>query len=141
MPTYEASTSITANAEVVWRVLSEVSRWPEWLPTVSTVEPLDGKVLSIGSRFVVYQPKLRPATWVVTELAERRFVWVARSPGLVMVAAHTVTQRSSATSEVILRFSFNGLLGGIIGRVFRSVTQNYLAQEASALKQRVEGTP
>ena len=141
MPTYDASTSITANAEVVWRVLSEVSRWPEWLPTVSTVEPLDGKVLSIGSRFVVHQPKLRPATWVVTELAERHFVWVARSPGLVMVAEHTVTQHSSATSRVILRFSFNGLLGGIIGRVFRSVTQNYLAQEASALKQRVEGTP
>jgi hypothetical protein len=58
-----------------------------------------------------------------------------------MVAEHTVTQYSSATSNVILRFSFAGMLGGIIGRVFRSVTESYLAQEASALKRRVEGTP
>jgi len=139
MPTYEASTSINAGPDLVWRVLSDVARWPEWLPTVSKVEPLDGERLSIGSRFVVHQPRLRPATWVVTELAETgRFVWVARSLGLVMLAEHSVAQQSPITSTVTLRFSFNGLLGGIMGRMFRSLTESYLAREAASLKQRVE---
>jgi len=141
MPTYEAFTSINAAPDSVWRALSDVSKWPEWLPTVSKVEPLDGERLSIGSRFVVHQPKLRPATWVVTELAETRFVWVARSPGLVMLAEHSVAPQSSTTSKVTLRYSFNGLLGGILGRMFRSLTESYLAREAAALKQRVEATP
>jgi len=139
MLTYESSTSIEAPVEAVWRVLSDVSQWPQWLPTVSRVEPLDGKSLALGSRFVVHQPRLRPATWTVSEVDEpRRFVWVARSPGLRMVAEHSVTQGASATSRVVLSFSFGGMLGGMIGRSFSNITRSYLAQEAASLKQRVE---
>ena len=141
MLTYTSSTSIDAPAEAIWLVLSDVVRWPKWLPTVSQVEPLDGNSLRLGARFVVHQPKLRPATWTVTEIAEPgRFVWVARSPGLHMVADHTVTQDSPVASRVVLRFSFGGLLGGIIGRMFGSVTQSYLAQEGASLKERVESS-
>lgn len=68
MPTYEASISIAAPRESVWRVLSAVAAWPEWLPTVTSVQALDGDPLKLGSRYTVRQPKLRPATWVVTEL-------------------------------------------------------------------------
>jgi hypothetical protein len=90
----------------------------------------------------VHQPGLRPATWTVSEIDEpRRFVWVARSPGIQMVAEHGVTQDSPATSRVVLRFSFGGLMGGIIGRIFRNVAESYLAQEAASLKQRVESAP
>jgi uncharacterized membrane protein len=141
MITYESSTSIDAPAEAVWRVLSDVVQWPKWLPTVSRVEPLNGTSLRLGSRFVVHQPGLRPATWTVSEIDEpRRFAWVARSPGIRMVAEHDVTQDSSAISRVVLRFSFGGLLGGIVGRIFRNVTESYLAQEATSLKQRVESS-
>ena len=139
MPSYEASISIAAPGEAVWRVLADVAAWPEWLPTVESVQPLDGKPLSAGFKYVVRQPKLRPATWVVTELAPpRRFVWQARSPGLSMVAEHTVTESPAGASNVQLRFSFSGLLGPLIGRLFRSVTERYLAQEAAALKRKVE---
>jgi uncharacterized membrane protein len=141
MLTYESSTSIDAPVEAVWRVLSDVSQWPHWLPTVSRVEPLNGEALRPGARFVVHQPKLRPATWTVSEMDEpRRFVWVARSPGLQMVAEHAITQDSPATSRVVLRFSFGGLLGGIIGRSFKPIAQSYLVQEAASLKQRVEAS-
>lgn len=139
MPSYEASISIGASSEAVWRVLANVAAWPEWLPTVENVQPLDGNPLSVGFRYVVRQPKLRPATWTVTELAPpRRFVWQARSPGLSMVAEHTVTESLPGASDVQLRFSFSGLLGPLIGRLFRSVTERYLAQEAAALKRKVE---
>ncbi|MGA8261536.1 MAG: SRPBCC family protein [Arenicellales bacterium] len=141
MLTYETSVSISAPQEMVWRVLSDVAAWPDWLPTVDKVEPLDGRVLQLGSRFLVQQPRLRPATWTVTELEQpRRFVWLARSPGLKMLADHTVDEESPGFSRVVLRFSFAGPLGGLLGRAFRSVTESYIMQEAASLKQKVEAS-
>ena len=140
MPSYDASISIAASGESVWRVLADVAAWPEWLPTVDSVQPLDGNPLSVGFRYIVRQPKLRPVTWIVTELERpRRFVWQARSPGLLMVAEHTIEERSPGRSSVNLRFSFTGVLGTLIGWLFRSVTQQYLAREAESLKLKVEG--
>lgn len=139
MLTYESSVVIAAETSAVWDVLSDVASWPQWLPTVTKVSPLDSTSLAPGSRFVVHQPKLRPATWKVTQMeVPHRFVWEARSPGLHMVAEHAVTARAPGSSGVILRFSFGGPLGGLIGRLFRSITERYLAQEAAALKGRVE---
>ena len=139
MPTYESSIVIAAEADAIWLVLSDVANWPHWLPTVTKVEPLDGTSMVLGSRFVVYQPKLRPATWRVTQIeAPRLFIWEARSPGLHMVAEHSVAPQPSGSAAVLLRFSFGGLLGGILGTLFRSITERYLRQEAAALKQRVE---
>lgn len=141
MRSFEASTSIAAPREAVWRVLSDVAAWPEWLPTVDGVQPLDGTRLAIGSRFLVRQPKLRPATWVVTVLEPpRRFVWRARSPGLEMVAEHIVDESAPGTSSVVLRYSFAGLLGGPIGRIYRSITERYLSLEAASLQRTVEGS-
>jgi len=139
MRSYESSASIEAPRESVWRVLADVAAWPEWLPTVSKVEALDGRELRMGARFIVHQPKLRPATWIVSQLDELQgFTWVARSPGLEMMAEHSLSPRASTGTVVVLRFSFGGLLGGLVGRVYGRVTQSYLEQEAAALKRRAE---
>jgi len=139
MQSFEASISVAAPRESVWLVLADVVAWPEWLPTVASVEPHDGNALKVGFRYTVRQPKLRPATWIVTHLeAPHRFVWQARSPGLLMTAEHTV-QQSSGASQVTLRFSFQGLLGAAVSWLFGSVTQRYLSQETASLKLKVEG--
>jgi len=139
MPAYDASISIAAPCQSVWRVLAAVVAWPTWLPTVSSVQPLDGEPLRIGARYTVRQPKVRPATWVVTELnPPRAFAWQARSPGLLMTAVHTI-EEAPGGSRVTLRFAFAGPLGGPIGWLFRSTTERYLAQEVASLKLMVEG--
>lgn len=141
VPTFESSIVIAAEAGAVGSVLSDVANWPNWLPTVTKVESLDGAAVAPGARFVVYQPRLRPATWKVTRLeAPREFVWEARSPGLHMLAEHAVTPQPPDASAVLLRFSFGGLLGGLMGRLFGSTVRDYLAREAAALKTRVEQT-
>jgi uncharacterized protein YndB with AHSA1/START domain len=140
MPTYEASISIAAPRESVWRVLADVAAWPQWLPTVTSVQALDGDPLKLGSRYTVHQPKLRPATWVVTELKPpHSFVWRARTPGLLMIATHAIEKDPTSGSRVTLRFEFVGLLGAPLGWLFRSITERYLAQEAASLKLTVEG--
>lgn len=140
MPSYSASVSIAAPSESVWHVLAAVVAWPQWLPTVTSVQALDGDPLAVGSRYVVRQPRLRPTTWFVTERQPpRRFVWQARSPGLLMVAEHSIEESSHGNCRVTLRYSFSGLLGPLVGRLSRSITERYLAQEMASLKLKAEG--
>jgi uncharacterized membrane protein len=139
MLVYESQIVINAGAHRVWQVLSDVARWPQWLPTVTRVVPLDGEAIVVGARYRVEQPKLKPAVWTVTEVEEpRRFVWMAHLPGIRMLAEHTIVEQAPEVSEVVLRFSFGGLLGGMVGRMLRSIVTQYLAQEAIALKHVVE---
>lgn len=141
MPTYETSISIAAPREAVWNALSDVAAWPGWLPTVTRVEPLDGSSLLAGRRYRVSQPKLQPVTWVVTELVPpHHFTWRGRSPGLTLLAEHIVDEDAPGSVRVVLRFSFAGPLGGVIGALYGSLTQRYVATEAAALKQKVEGS-
>jgi len=141
MTSFDASISIHAPEEAVWRLLSDVAAWPAWLPTVTHVEPLDSVALVPGARFAVRQPRLRPAVWVVTQVGPGHFEWVSRSPGLRMVAQHTVLAQASGGSRLELRFSFAGLLGGLAGRLFGPLTRRYVAAEAAALKRASEAAP
>ena len=139
MKTYETSISIAASREATWRVLSDVAAWPQWLPTVASVESLDGSALAVGRRYRVTQPKLQPVTWVVTALEpSHRFSWQARSPGLQMVADHIVDEDPAGALRVSLRFSFAGPLGPLVGALYRSITERYIATEAAKLKLEVE---
>jgi hypothetical protein len=56
-----------------------------------------------------------------------------------MIATHTIEEAPSGRSHVVLRFSFDGVLGAPIGWLFRSTTEQYLAQEVASLKLTVEG--
>jgi uncharacterized membrane protein len=58
-----------------------------------------------------------------------------------MVAEHAIEESSPGTSQVTLRYSFAGLLGAPVAMLFRSVAEQYLAQEAESLKRKVEGSP
>ena len=139
MPSYTASVSIAAPHESVWPVLATVSSWPGWVPTVISIESLDSSSLSIGARYKIVQPKLRPATWFVTSVEPPRcFTWESRSPGLLVVADHILEEVSPEQCNVVLRVSFSGFLGALVGRLLRSITKRYLAQEAAALKLKVE---
>jgi len=140
MPSYEARITIAAPSADVWRVLSDVVAWPQWLQTVVSVRALDAEPLAEGNRYEIRQPHLRRAIWVVTSLAPlRRFVWRSRSPGFSMIADHVIDARPSYQTHVTVRFSFSGWLGTPVGLMYRSLTQIYLAQETAALKRTVEG--
>jgi hypothetical protein len=139
MTTYATAISIDAGQEAVWRVLSAVTEWPAWLPTVSRVEPLDGAPLALGARYRVVQPKLRPGIWNVTVLdAPRRYAWEARWPGLQATGDHVVERTAPERSRVTLSIAFSGLMGTLVGRLSREITLRYLDQEAASLKAKVE---
>lgn len=139
MTHFSVSVEIQAPPERVWAVMTDIDRWPEWTPTVTSLQRLDRGPLAVGSRARIRQPKLRPAVWQVTELAEgQSFTWITRSPGVQVTARHWVEIYESG-SRATLSLEFSGLVGPLVARLTRSLNERYLATEAKGLKERSEG--
>lgn len=139
MSTFTATWQTTAPTSLVWTRVADVMAWPEWLPTVTRVEAASSRVLAVGSSFRVHQPKLRPATWTVSQLSPgRNFVWESSTPGLRMWANHTVEPSGHGGTLITLEFRFSGLLAPVAALLVGRLTQRYLATEAESLKARAE---
>ena len=136
---FHIEVDIQAPPEVVWAVMRDVEKWPEWTPTVTQIRLLDRGPLLVGSRAVVHQPKLLPARWRVTELdaAGRRFTWISRAPGIQVIAVHGVAPWGKG-SRAMLSLRFTGLLSGIFARLLHDLNNRYLKLEAEGLKRRSE---
>jgi hypothetical protein len=140
MPQYSTSISINASQEAVWKVLSDVTHWHEWTPTVTKVETLDQAELKLNHRYKVYQPKLEPVVWTITVLeAPSVFIWEARLPGMTMIAEHELRTVNPNQTDLSLKFSFRGFLGEIMGRLTRKTAEEYMRTEAESLRKRAEG--
>lgn len=139
MPTFSTSRQIAAPSAIVWTRIAAVVNWPEWLPTVSRVEPATAMELAVGARFKVVQPKLRPAVWTVTALNPgHSFIWVSSNPGLRLWANHMVVQAPDAVSFIKLEFRFSGILAPLVALLAGGITKRYLEIEAESLKQHAE---
>lgn len=135
----EAGIDVKGPADQVWRVLAEVEARPTWTPTMSRVRGREGPALRLGASFTIRQPRLLPATWVVTALDPRgHFQWTSRAPGLRVKADHVVQAKDPASCQVRLRVGFSGLLAPLAGPLARSLTESYLEQECASLKAVVE---
>ncbi len=134
---FETTRHLDAPPEPVWEVLSDVARWPEWTPTIDSVERLDDGPLRVGSRAVVRQPRLPKATWEVTELVPgRSFTWESTGPGLRTIGRHRVNP-DGAGSSVTLGIEQTGPMGAVAALVWRRLTQRYIELEAESLDTRV----
>ena len=138
----EQSTRIDIEAPVdrVWEVLRDVERWPEWTSTVTSVRRLDDGPLAVGSRARIEQPRIPPTEYVVTELEpSRSFTWVATGPGVRTTARHLLQALDTGGTRVTLAVEQAGLVGAVMGRFYRRLTDRYLATEAEGIKARSEG--
>jgi uncharacterized membrane protein len=131
---------IAAPADRVWAVMSDVERWHEWTPSITSVTLLRKRALAVGSRALVRQPKFPPALWRVTEVVPgRSFTWVSVAPGLRVIGRHAVELTVNGT-RAVLTLELQGMVGGLWGRLTRGITERYIASEAAGLKARSEDT-
>jgi carbon monoxide dehydrogenase subunit G len=139
---FSITTEIDATPDVVFAVMTDIERWPEWTPTVTRVERLGnaGAPLALGDRLRIVQPKVPPAEWTVTALEPGRgFRIFSRSPGATVEADHWAEPVDGGRrSRVTLSVTFAGFLGRIIGRLMRGLNERYIGQEAAGLKRRSE---
>lgn len=135
---YESTVVIDAPPSRVWEVFSDVARWPEWTPTVDTLDLLDPGPLHVGSRARIRQPRLPVAVWRVTELVDgRRFTWVSGGPGLRTAGVHEVEAAPGGTRARLV-IEQTGPLAPLVNLLAGKLTRRYLDQEGQGLKARSE---
>ena len=132
---------VAASPDRVWDVLVDVERWPEWTDSVSSVRLLGPGPLAVGSRVEISQPRIPTGTYTVTALVPgSAFTWEQRQPGSTVTARHVCAPLPDGGTRVELSVGMSGLVGGVVGRLYRRITERYLALEAAGLKARAEGT-
>lgn len=140
MREFTKSIEIASPAERIWAVMSDVERWHEWTPSITSVVLTDKPPLRLGSHAVIKQPKFPAAKWRVTELVPGRgFVWISTGPGIVVSGSHQIAANATGGScTVTLRLQFTGLLGGLFGGLTAGINQRYLTMEIEGLRNRCE---
>lgn len=137
MPYVERGIRIDAPPHVVWSVMADVVRWPEWTASIRSVEPLDGAELAAGRRYRIDARGAPPATWRVNQLDEGRgFAWATTS-GARIVAGHTIEPADNA-STVTLSIRTEGLLATLFGPAIARLSRRNMELEAEGLKRRSE---
>lgn len=86
---------IATASERMWQLTLDVTRWPEYTPTMSRIETLEP--LQIGSRVRIKQPGQPALIWTVTALqAPALFQWQTRLPwGTKMTGTHRILPLAS----------------------------------------------
>jgi uncharacterized protein YndB with AHSA1/START domain len=137
---FKTTRHIDAPTQPVWEVLLDVARWPEWTPTIDSIERLDHGPFGVGSRARVRQPRLPRAVWEVTEVVDgRSFTWEANGPGMNTIARHEVVPDAGG-SKLTLSIEQTGPMGAVAAVIWRRLTQRYIELEAESLDQRVTQT-
>jgi uncharacterized membrane protein len=135
----EQTIEIDAPPEVVWSVMQDVERWPEWTASTQRVKRLDDGPFALGSRARIKQPGFPEVEWQVTSIEPgRSFAWETRAPGQHMVGIHRIEPTDSG-SRVTLGVRSSGPVAVVIGLLFGGRARNFVEIEARGLKRRSEG--
>jgi uncharacterized membrane protein len=135
----EDSVEIDAPAQLVWKVFSDVERWPEWTASVTSLVGRDGTDLAVGKRFSIKQPGMSKLTWKVTDIDPGlSWTWVQRAPGAFVSARHDVIAQPDGRTLVRQQLEQRGMVGTLVGRMMLKKTKRFLELEAQGLKTRSE---
>lgn len=136
---FEQSVEIDAQPQRVWDVLSDLEAWPHRIETVDEVELLTPPPVAVGARVRLKQPKLPEGTWEVTSWdAPSSFEFRQQSGGVTSTAGHRVEALDDGRSRLTLTVEMRGLLVPIFGRIYRDLTNRYMAIEADGIKRAAE---
>jgi hypothetical protein len=119
----------SARPDIVWQVRADVEHRRDWTPTVVESKPLSNEGLTVGARYRVVQPKLRPAVYEVTECVRNQaFTRVQKLLGGAMIADHRVSPSVGGT-EVELSCTSQGLSANIVAKLFSKSIGDSVATE------------
>jgi uncharacterized protein YndB with AHSA1/START domain len=126
---------IAAPAEVVWEVLTDFDRWPQWNPEVKSMS-WDGP-LAPGSAF---RWKAGPGTIVSTleEIDRPRYVrWRGRTMSIAAIHEWRLEERDGGT-HVETEETFSGALARLLRRSLQKQLDSALEEGLEHLKREAE---
>ena len=89
---FRHSQEVQAPPQRLWELTLDIARWPQWTPTMTSLERLTPGPLALGSQVRIKQPGQPSAVWTVTALeAPGLFQWQTRlSWGPVLTGTHRI---------------------------------------------------
>lgn len=135
----ERTIDIDAPPDVVWRVMTDVEKWPEWTPSMRRIEKMGDAPFGKGSSARVAARFAPRAVWTVTEFEENRsFTWEAKTANSQAVAGHVI-EPDGAGSKVTLSVDVTGSwMIKVLGPLMAITIRRSVRQEADGLKRRSE---
>ncbi|MDO3705061.1 SRPBCC family protein [Micromonospora sp. C28SCA-DRY-2] len=131
---YEETITTSVGPDRAWAAVRDVTAYPRWTASMSSVEPLDGPALAVGSRFRIRQPGLLTTVWRVAEVREgASFVWEATAPGVRTVGYHRVDRQPDGTARITIGIRQTGALAGLVALLIAAKTRRYVRMEAVGL--------
>ena len=133
----EASLETKAPADRVWRVWSDVNRWPEWNPDMKESR-LDGP-LKLGATGMINTRSGGKHDVVVTQYQEGRSFELESTamPGTKMAIRATIAASGSGTT-ITQGFEPRGLLAPLVGPMMGGMILKTFNSVLNGLKQKVE---
>jgi hypothetical protein len=133
----EASLETGASPAAVWRVWSDVNRWPEWNPDMKESR-IDGP-LKLGATGMINTRSGGKHEVVVTYFQEGRSFELESTalPGTKMAIRATIAL-SGAGSRITQGFEPRGLLAPIVGPMMSGTILKTFNAVLTGLKQKVE---
>ncbi|MBP1770028.1 MAG: hypothetical protein H6P96_646 [Candidatus Aminicenantes bacterium] len=130
-----AEVLIKAPIDTVWRILSDLEKWPSWNKSVSKIR-VNGP-LEAGTSFDWTAGSSR----IVSRLEEvdppQRIVWSGRMPGIRAIHVWELKADGDGT-RVRTEESFEGLIVGLLRGLMKKTLAKALAQGTAALKAAAE---
>jgi hypothetical protein len=135
---YTTTISLAAPAGRAWSTLANLRRWPDWTPTVESIDTsIDEPV--VGQRVAIKQPGRRVAHYTIEEVnVGSRFRWGSHRGGVRQWADHVVTPRGPDACIVQLTFAMTGPVGSLLARLGAGKIRSMVDTEATSLKGYVE---
>jgi uncharacterized membrane protein len=129
---YEETTLIDAPVELIWRLTSDISGWPSFMPTVQRLERLDDGPLRVGSTARIKQPGQGAAVWTVTRLEpQREFTWETHRMGIRMTGRHLLEPAGTGTRNTLV-LETAGRGAGVFSALFGGLLRKSIQQEGAA---------
>jgi len=118
----------------VYRLFTDVQRWPELTKSIRSVRRLDQGPIRVGSEAVVRQPGLPQARWRVTELEpDRSFVWETKNGGVTTVGDHRV-EPDGPVSKITITLRTHGPLAGVIDLLMGRLARRHVDLELEGFR-------
>ena len=138
MKVFSVATTIGATPEIIWEILTDAPKYPEWDPGMNRIE---GHIAP-GQKIKVFTKLSPDRTFPVTVtefMPGQRMKWASGMPMGLFKGERTFTPspQDDGTTEFSMREEFRGLLLPIFGRSIPDLTSSF-EQFAEGLKNRAE---
>jgi hypothetical protein len=136
---YEETTLIDAPIDLIWRLTTEVTDWPAFLPTVQHLERLDTGPLRAGSTARIKQPGQSAAVWTVTRLDPlREFTWETHRLGIRLTGRHLIEPAGAGTRNTLV-LQTDGRGAGVFSALFGPLLRSSIHRESAAFARQAAG--